>query len=90
MPIYDLRCPTCDKQQEVFCRIDERDKQRCICGAILSVLISTPNYIPFHGGWHPNIALEPIYIKSKRQLQHECQKRGLTSMYVEGSTFSEV
>ena len=90
MPTYAMECQVCKKIEEVFCKISEMDSQRCSCGGGLLAKISTPNYIPFHGGWYEHIADKPIYIKNKRQLQHECQKRGLTSMYVEGSTFSEI
>lgn len=36
----------------------------------------------FRSGWFEHIALEPIYIKGKRQLKHETEDRGLTSHYV--------
>ena len=90
MPTYDMKCSSCQQLSEVFCKIAERELQVCHCGSALQVQISMPNFVPFHGGWHHNIDIEPIYIKNKRQLQHECQRRGLTSMYVEGSTFSEI
>ena len=83
MRTYDTQCSTCQKHQEVFCKMDERDQQRCSCGGQLKVLISMPNFIPFHGGFHEHIAATPIYIKSKKHLQQECRSRGLTSLYVD-------
>ena len=83
MPIYDMQCEICQKMQEVFCKMDEREQQECTCGGSLKVLISLPNFIPFHGGFHEHIAAEPIYIKNKEQLQYECRQRGLTSLYVD-------
>ena len=83
MPLYDTQCLSCQEKQEIFCKIDARDQQICACGGQLKVLISMPNFVPFHGGFHEHIAAEPIYIKSKKHLQQECRSRGLTSHYVD-------
>ena len=83
MPTYDMWCPKCLHQEEVFCKISEMETQQCSCGNLLSVRVSMPNFIPFHGGFHEHIAAEPIYIKNKKHLQQECRSRGLTSHYVD-------
>lgn len=90
MPIYEMECPECLTRGDVFCKMDERLSQKCDCGATLEIKITAPNFVPFHGGFHEHIDHEPIYIKSKRQLQQECRRRGLTSMYAEGGTIHEI
>lgn len=37
----------------------------------------------FHEGMYEHIAEKPIYIKSRKQLQHETRSRGLVSDYAE-------
>lgn len=91
MPIYDVRCESCKKEREVFCSVSESGSQVCDCGGLMRVVIATKvNFHRFRGGFHEHLAAEPIYIKSKKHLQDECRKRGLTSHYVEGGKFSEI
>lgn len=42
---------------------------------------SGSKFHPFKEGWYEHLGLEPVYVKSKRQLREECEQRGLTSEY---------
>lgn len=43
MPIYEYKCPKCDKQIEIICRISDRVKEQiCECGEGMNRLISLP------------------------------------------------
>jgi len=37
----------------------------------------------FKSGWYEHIALDPIYVKNRKQLLHETRSRGETSDYAE-------
>ena len=44
---------------------------------------TSPAIILFKSGMFEHIAAEPIYVSSKKQLQHETRSRGLISDYAE-------
>lgn len=90
MPLFDVQCYGCSYKEERL--LDPDEVPICeLCGEPLRFIFGgDTNYHPFREGWYEHIALEPVYIKNKKQLVHECRKRGLTSHYVEGGKFSEV
>ena len=90
MPLFDVQCYGCGYMEERLLEIEE--VPLCAdCGQVLRLMFSNDtNYHPFREGWYEHLELEPVYIKSRRQLVQECRKRGLTSHYVEGGKFSEI
>jgi hypothetical protein len=46
-----MRCPKCEITTEVFCRIENRDKQRCACGTRMERIVSAPAIKPDDCDW---------------------------------------
>lgn len=97
MPTYDMKCSNCGHEQEVFCKIDDRHHQPCpecspngltVVVHCMEIVYNSPNNanLFFKEGWYEHIDHEPLYIKSMKQLKHECAIRGHTSVYAEDST----
>lgn len=43
MPLYDMRCDTCDTFDEVFCRYENRNDQAChSCGTLMYIVYKKP------------------------------------------------
>jgi hypothetical protein len=88
MPIFDFRCkkyPSCEGLEvDVFVRSEPLLPICPVCGEAMEKIFvsSTPVHI-FREGLYPNLGLEPVYVKSKRQLRAECRERGLTMDYAE-------
>lgn len=65
----------------------ESDELMCNkCGKANPRMRSTmaaPAIAPFHSGWYRDIDLDPVYIKSRKQLLHETRRRGQVSLYAE-------
>ena len=85
MPIYDFKCDNCGYTGERICSYEESQKQVCTCKSPLRKVPSLGRYIPFKEGWYENIAKDPIYITSKRQLRTECDKHDVGSVYLDDS-----
>lgn len=81
MPLYDFKCEVCETVFERIVKFEERLDVKCECGGGTKVLIVPHRYIPFKEGWYEHIDKKPIYITSKKQLNRECESRGLTSIY---------
>ncbi len=82
MPIFDFKCPKCETIEEHFCKFDAVIK--CKCGEEMKKQFSTPHvYHSFREGYFENIDINPLYISSKKQLRHECEKRGVSSHYLD-------
>jgi len=42
MPMYNLKCPKCEKREQRLCPVDERRSQRCeTCDEVMELLPST-------------------------------------------------
>jgi putative FmdB family regulatory protein len=78
MPLYDVRCPKCEKIQEVFHKMTE-EHPLCECGGQTEVVLNSRGRDWFTPHWNENIDEKPIYIESKKQYREECKKRGLTA-----------
>lgn len=77
MPRYDYECHKCRTQEERHVPIAERNLQKCACGELLvrifvppHIEIWKPDFWDFHG------PQDRVFVKSKRQLRDECEKRG--------------
>jgi len=44
---------------------------------VIKTVKSSPAVIIFREEWYEHIAENPIFIKNKKQLRHECEKRGM-------------
>lgn len=82
MPLYDYECKVCGKTFEALSCISDRRSVLCDCGGGCRLLISKPNFHPFPEGPWEHLDVEPVYISSKKQLKRECDKRGLSSVYL--------
>ncbi len=81
MPLYSLRCESCNKDFEEFSTVDNRLNIRCECGGNTSILIQPTAFHIFEPYWHPNLDKKPVFIKSKKHLKEESDKRNMTSFY---------
>ena len=78
MPLYTYQCLNCDRTFEAFSTIDDRKFSECAgCESIAELTIGRPAAVhDFALGWFEHLAHEPIYIKSRKQLKEECNRRG--------------
>ncbi len=77
MPLYTYKCSSkeCNNVFEEFNTMPERATARCpICNSDALQHISAPAVHIFQASWWPDIASEPIYIESKRELKAACEK----------------
>jgi len=74
MPMYDYKCNGCGATFEAFNRIDERHEQRCSCGEQAKIAFSAPAVHGFKCGWFRDIAPDPVYARSKKELKELCKK----------------
>ena len=78
MPLYDILCLKCNKEFEVFSKIDDRNNIKCQCGGKTKILLSPP-----HKDWfRPNELWEdftdhPIEVTSKKHLKQLCKEHGV-------------
>lgn len=83
MPIFDLRCTSCQKRKRDVVLSPTQDIPACgKCGGVQEkVWDKPPAMYEFKAGYYEHIDVNPIYIGSKRQLREECEKRGQYSEY---------
>ena len=77
IPIYDFKCGKCNN---VFESIEKNNREviRCrFCNGFAWRIFTGTRFVPFKSYWEKNLGDEPIFIKSKKQLRKECNKRGL-------------
>lgn len=77
MPTYKVKCKTCSKVFEVYTRIAECGNIKCECGGDTNIIPSPSSVHIFKEEWYEHIDENPIFIKSKKQLKEECEKRGM-------------
>ena len=81
MPLYNYKCE-CGKELEEFHRIDDRYNQKCPeCKKTMQIEICAVVSHIFKPFYHPNLDKKPVYIKSKKHLKEESDKRNFTSYY---------
>jgi len=78
MPIYDFNCPQCGKVDDVYSKMDEREKVHS-CGSTMTRLLSmqvncNPDLQPY---LDDNLGENPVYIRSRRHQRDELKRRGL-------------
>ena len=81
MPLYDLKCSSCNAVEERYISLSDLDNdQSCIkCGADMNRIIGRD--VNVAGDLEPyveyNLGHEPVYIKSRRHLDDICKKEGV-------------
>ena len=85
MPLYDLFCATCEKEEiDAFLHMDEVPG-KCECGGQMRRKLCIPGFSPFKKGFYPELTgKDKIEFTSKKQLRAECEKRGKISDYLDG------
>ena len=82
MPTYQYKCNKCGKKLDEFHKVDDRYNQVCPeCGNGMQIMIQPTTFHIFEPFWHPNLDKKPVYIKSKKHLKEESDKRNMTSYY---------
>ena len=81
MPLYKLKCKACNKVFEEFSSVNDRLNIRCECGGNTEIMICPTNFHMFEPFWHPNLDKKPVWIKNKKHLKEESDKRNMTSYY---------
>ena len=82
MPTYSYRCKKCGEELDEFHKVDDRYNQECPeCGNKMQIVIKPLPFHIFEPFWHPNLDKKPVWIKSKKHLKEESDKRGMTSYY---------
>ena len=82
MPLYHYRCPQCKNEIEELHSVEDRYKQKCPkCKNDMQIVISAVVSHIFEPFYHPNLDSKPVWIKSKKHLKEESDKRGMTSFY---------
>lgn len=82
MPLYKLKCKACNREFEQISSVSDRLNIRCDeCNGNTEIIICPTNFHLFKPFWHPNLDKKPVYIKSKKHLKEESDKRNMTSFY---------
>ena len=82
MPLYCYRCPKCNEDIEEFHKVSDMYNQLCPkCKTKMEILIQPVAFHIFEEFWHPNLDKKPVYIKNKKHLKEESDKRNMTSYY---------
>jgi len=82
LPNYVYRCPHCGKEIEEYHRVEDRYNQLCpYCKDKMEIMIKPTAFQMFTPFWHPNLDKKPVWIKSKKHLKEESDKRNMTSYY---------
>lgn len=82
MPNYQYRCPKCGKELEEHHSVKDRHSQLCPdCKDKMEIVIQPTTFHIFTPFFHPNLDSKPVYIKSKKHLKEESDKRNMTSYY---------
>lgn len=83
MPLYEYRCPRCNKTITLYRRVEDRPRTiYCEVCHTPACRVYSVNLSIFKPGWWEDIDVRPIWIESKKQLIEECEKRGLYAEYV--------
>ena len=82
MPTYRYRCNNCGIELEEVHKVDDRYKQKCpACKGDMQIMIQPITSHIFQPFFHPNLDKKPVWIKSKKHLKEESDKRNMTSYY---------
>lgn len=82
MPLYEYECSKCGNKTEEFHSVKDRYNQKCPkCGNKMNIIIQPVVSHIFEPFWHPNLDSKPVWIKSRKHLREESEKRNMTSFY---------
>lgn len=82
LPLYDLKCDTCNVINERFCHYSELAQQLCSCGGTLTQTFGKQSVILFEPRWFEHFGPEPIFVESKRHLRRLCKDFDCSSVYL--------
>lgn len=75
MPLYEVKCNVCGKEQEAYSKIDDRQQIKCDCGGSTTVLMSTPHHDKRYPFWHEHLSPDgPVLVKSKSHFRQLCKE----------------
>ncbi len=82
MPEYVYKCKKCGKELEEYHSVKDRYNQLCPdCKGEVEIVIQPIVSHIFQAFFHPNLDSKPVWIKSKKHLKEESDKRNFTSYY---------
>jgi len=88
VPLYEYECNSCERRWEAIAPVEERYSSPCpSCGHKPPTILIGGNKQQtklFPEGWFRDIAYDPIYITSRRQLREECKKHECYAKYDDG------
>ena len=79
--MYQVKCRKCNKIFDEIAKVDDRHDIKCECGGDTSIMICPVVSHIFEPFFHPNLDSKPVWIKSKKHLKEESDKRDMTSYY---------
>lgn len=87
MPLYKYKCKTCDQVTEQFKSVSQRHEvENCSqCGGEKKLLIGNFNRgFVLEPQYFEHLDSKPVWIKNKKHLKQECEKRGVTAKCLDG------
>jgi putative FmdB family regulatory protein len=77
MPLYQLRCKSCQHDFTELLKVEERNQAKCpVCGSSTELRIGgTAKGFVWKPMWMEHLDTKPVWIESKKQLREECRKR---------------
>ena len=89
MPLYDVKCSGCGKEEAVLAKLADFDNIRCMdCDNPMRVLITMKSHpVTFREGYFDNIANDPIYCRTPQELRDACDEHDGTSRYLQDGLF---
>jgi len=74
MPLYDYKCPTCNKEEEAYETVANRNLHLCSCGLPMDIQLGAVTDASYpEPGWNWGLGK---YVWSWRDLREKCKQRG--------------
>jgi putative FmdB family regulatory protein len=51
MPLYDVRCDACGREEEVFLKLNEKEPECAACGSSMRKIMSPTTFVLKGNGW---------------------------------------